>query len=373
MKEISKQMSDVVLGEKKVKPQKGKAGRRPPDSPPRVPLKKALVVASAIEEDNAGKPYSRIDLAQSIGSTPSSKVFRRLIIDSNKYGLTSGGIAADKIELTELGTAIVAPKQEGEREKGLLTALLKPPIFEKVLRFYDGKKIPPEDILKNSLRREFGVIPEDVSLIHEMLATNLADYGLVQDIKGSKYLQLEKLSSGEFKPSEEEEKAKEEPEEGLELAEELGKIEIPKPRVIFVAHGKNRKPLEQLKAILTQFKVPFKIAIDEPHKGRPITQKNAQLMRECTSGIFIFTADEETTDSKGEKVMRPSDNVVFELGAGIALYSDKIVILREEEVSFGSDFTDYGYITFEKDRLDAKAFDLMKELIGLGFLQVTPA
>jgi hypothetical protein len=63
---------------------------------------------------------------------------------------------------------------------------------------------------------------------------------------------------------------------------------------------------------------------------------------------------------------------VFELGAGIALFGDKIVIFREDGVTFGSDFTDYGHITFEKDKLDAKAFDLMKELIGLGFLQVTP-
>jgi predicted nucleotide-binding protein len=75
---------------------------------------------------------------------------------------------------------------------------------------------------------------------------------------------------------------------------------------------------------------------------------------------------------KGEKVYLPSDNVVFELGAGIALYGDKIVILREQDVSFGSDFSAFGHITFEKDKLDDKAFDLMKELIGLGFLQITP-
>jgi predicted nucleotide-binding protein len=66
-----------------------------------------------------------------------------------------------------------------------------------------------------------------------------------------------------------------------------------------------------------EFKVPFQVAIDEPHKGRPIGKKVEELMRNCTSGIFIFTADEETTDAKGQKVNRPSDNVVFELGAGM--------------------------------------------------------
>jgi len=94
-------------------------------------------------------------------------------------------------------------------------------------------------------------------------------------------------------------------------------------------------------------------------------------MRQCTSGIFIFTADEEATDSQGNKILRPSDNVVFELGAGTILYEKKIVVFREEGVSFGSDFTDYGRITFDKDKLDAKSFDLMKELISLGFLQVS--
>jgi len=95
-------------------------------------------------------------------------------------------------------------------------------------------------------------------------------------------------------------------------------------------------------------------------------------MRECTSGIFIFTADEETTDEKGQKVMRPSDNIVFELGAGTILYGEKIVIFREDGVSFGSDFTDFGRITFEHDKLDAKGIELFKELIAQGLIQLNP-
>jgi hypothetical protein len=43
------------------------------------------------------------------------------------------------------------------------------------------------------------------------------------------------------------------------------------------------------------------------------------------------------------------------------LYQDRIVIFREEGVEFGSDFTDYGRISFEKNNLRAKGLDLMKE------------
>lgn len=49
----------------------------------------------------------------------------------------------------------------------------------------------------------------------------------------------------------------------------------------------------------------------------------------------------------------------------------KIVIFKEEGVDFASDFSDFGYISFEKDKLDAKAMDLMKELVGFGILQIS--
>ena len=39
------------------------------------------------------------------------------------------------------------------------------------------------------------------------------------------------------------------------------------PKKVFIAHGKNRVPLEQLKKALDQFKVQYAVAVDEPNKG----------------------------------------------------------------------------------------------------------
>lgn len=36
------------------------------------------------------------------------------------------------------------------------------------------------------------------------------------------------------------------------------------------AIGTHKVPLEQLKKILVEFKIPIKVAMDEPHIGRPI-------------------------------------------------------------------------------------------------------
>ncbi len=140
-------------------------------------------------------------------------------------------------------------------------------------------------------------------------------------------------------------------------------------RGIFIAHGKSRKPLEQLKGILDEFKIPYRVVVDEPNLGRPISGKVREVMQSCNCAILIFTADEEFKDKDGNTIWRPSENVVFELGATGYLYDNKIVILKEEGVSFPTNFRDIGYIPFEKDQLEAKAMDVLKELLGFGIVK----
>ncbi|MDE1852651.1 MAG: nucleotide-binding protein [Thaumarchaeota archaeon] len=340
-------------------------------------MKRTLQVAESIEKNNAGKPYDRLTLAGSINYSPNSSGFRQIIISSGRYGLTEGGVYADKIGLSSLGSSIVAPTTDEQRGQGLREALLKPDLFRRVYEFYDKKQIPREELFKNALRKEFGVSPDDIDPCYNVITTNMKDYNLIQNIRGNDFLQLSRLAEASIATL---------PQPTLETAsgtdDELGEEhEAPQqpppatsqiPKQIFVAHGKNTRPLEQLEKILNRFKVSYKVAEEEANRGRPVGQKVAELMQSCTSGIFIFTADEETTDAQGNKVFRPSDNVVYELGAASVLYGEKIVVLKENDVSFASDFKDLAYITFDKDKLDAKAADLMVEFIGLGFLELRP-
>jgi len=92
-------------------------------------------------------------------------------------------------------------------------------------------------------------------------------------------------------------------------------------------------------------------------------------MRECGSAIFIFSDIGEPTE--GENVL-PNINVVYELGAASVLYEEKIIIFKEEKVNLASDFRDLCYIPFESEHLDAKAMELLKELIQLGFVKLAP-
>ena len=94
-------------------------------------------------------------------------------------------------------------------------------------------------------------------------------------------------------------------------------------------------------------------------------------MNSCNCAILIFTADEEFQDKDGNTVWRPSENVVHELGAAAYLYDNRIVIMKEEGVTFPTNFQDLGYISFKKDELDAKTMDILKELVGFGILKIS--
>ena len=354
-------------------------GRPPSDEQtfPRDSLLKVLQISESIEENNAGKPFDRLILAKSMNCSPNSSNFRQLITSSSKYGLTKGGYMAEKIALTPLGNLIVTSTTDKEKSEGLLRALTNSPVMKTILEFYNKKQIPKEELLKNSLKKEFKISSGNVDICYNVLMENIKDFNLIEDIKGNKYLNITNFDSitttdsVDIKNIEEIEPEIESTMEKSIEDKNLPKVQQEKTRQIFVAHGKNRIPLEQLKNILEQFNVPYKIAIDEANQGRPISQKVSELMRECTSSIFLFTKDEETKDLEGNVVYRPSDNVVYELGAASVLYGNKIVIFKQEGVSFGSDFKDLGYISFDDDKLNAKAMDLMKELIGFGLLKVS--
>jgi predicted nucleotide-binding protein len=340
--------------------------RRSPRPYPRHTLEQALVIAQALQDKNAGKPMKRIFVADAIGRKPGSSEFKFLLSSSAKYGLTSGTEKADYVELTVTGQEVTKPRSNEERLAALQKAVLAVETFKKIFEHYKDAKLPTEEFFKNVLEREFGIPHEWVNDCISTLTDNGKYSGIIRDVSGSPFIVL-----GEFDVTAA--PAKKPVTEGTQ--EETGEPTAKPPELtkkIFVAHGKNKTPLEQLKGILDQFKIPYTVAVDEPHKGRPISAKVAELMRECGSAVFIFTADEEYTDANGTKSYRPSDNVVYELGAATVLYGNRIVIFKEEGTDFASDFKDFGYITFEKDNIAAKAMDLLKELVALGFLKVTP-
>lgn len=59
------------------------------------------------------------------------------------------------------------------------------------------------------------------------------------------------------------------------------------------------------------------------------------------------------------------------MGAASVMYDNRIILFKEEAVQLASNFSGIGYITFEKDNLDAKVNELLRELVALKILKLS--
>ncbi|MBI5060462.1 nucleotide-binding protein [candidate division KSB1 bacterium] len=341
-------------------------------------LEDAVRVPRAIA-DNFGKDATKpLRVAEAMELEPGGLLFRRMTGAAVAYGLTDGAYNASTISLTPLGRRVVAPTEEGDERAALREACLKPRVIREFLTKYNNSKFPQDTIAKNVLE-EMGVGSDATARTFELLKKSADFVGFFRRVKDSTYVDLDNTAVQFPDPPPETAMIAEDDVQSdvRQLADastrppQKGEPQAGARRAIFIAHGKNKRPLEQLEGILKQYGIPYKIAIREANAGRPISQKVADVMNECGAAILIFTADEELTDKDGKPLWRPSENVVFELGASSFLYDRKIIVFKEDKVSLATNYSDIGYITFEQDRLTDKTNELFRELIAFKLISIT--
>jgi Predicted nucleotide-binding protein containing TIR-like domain len=357
---------------------------------PEYSLGQALTVASAIQDGASGMPVSRLTLSELVGRSPNASQFRKLLLASRAYGLTTGGVNAEQFDLTQLGDAATSADeiaQTAARRKAVMN--IEP--YRVFLTAYNGKKVPSPAAFREFLVAQASVPEGRADDCIEHILADAREVGFIRRLSSGEYVDLEGVDPSAMRLAENGDSTPPEAEdEEVDVTHTAGDstpqdddgpvgAEAPglgiTPRKVFVAHGKDREPLGQLKRVLDQFKVKYAVAIDEPHKGRPISTKVASLMRdECSSAIFIFTADEAFVQrgpsGDEQEIWRPSENLVYELGAASVLYDRRIVIFKDKRVTFPSDFADLGYIEFEPGQLAAEMGTLFAELVSLDILEV---
>lgn len=377
---------------------------RGPSRPyPPIVLKEVAKLAQAIRDSNAGRPMNRILLAHAMGRSPSSTQFRDLITSSGKYGFTNGNYGSESIELTELGQQLTTPRSQEEHLDALRQGMRNIPLFDQVLTHFNNNKLPPPEFLRNTLERDtFKVQPEWAQEAAELFTENGREVGFVRQVAGSPYVILESGPPVEDTQSDiretlvapNETRADGKPLTADALGADQLAIDVPRPvapnsassppspappegltrpesRQFLIAHGWDKEALQQVQNILNRFHIPYVVAQEEPSAGRPISQKVHDLIKSCSAGIFIFSADQEFRNKDGETIWRPRENVIYELGAASLEYGQRIVVFKERGVYFPSDFSDLGHIEYEKGKLEAKAMDLIMELIALGAVKIT--
>ena len=132
---------------------------------------------------------------------------------------------------------------------------------------------------------------------------------------------------------------------------------------LFITHGKNFKILDQVKQIVLFGKFEPVIAIEHETSAKPVPKKVMDDMRECCAAVIHVNTDRVLLDNAKNEIPLINENVLIEIGAAMALYGDKFVLLVEEGVTLPSNLQGLYECRYDGAELSADAMlKLLKAL-----------
>lgn len=342
---------------------------------PAFSLDDALRVPLAIYDNYGGKPTRPLSVAQAMQLSPTSSQFRMLCGAAIAYGITEGGYNAASISITDLGRKILRPLSEGGDQVAKREALLKPRVCREFLSKYDGSRLPRTDIAYNVLE-ELGVPRPSAEDVLKLLLESANSVGFLKVINDHQYVDLDDTPTP-LPINQADEKSAEVPtEDSNSRAFDEGSphsvADVPRPlsrsadiltkdkldstnRRVFITHGKNRKLVPQLKQLLEYGEFEPVVSIESESVAKPVTDKVLDEMRSCGAAIIHVAAeiDHKTPDGSVEKLL--NQNVLIEIGAAIALYGRRFILLVENGVKLPSNLQGLYEVRYSGETLDSEA------------------
>ena len=132
---------------------------------------------------------------------------------------------------------------------------------------------------------------------------------------------------------------------------------------VFLTHGKNIKVLEQVKELVEYGKFEPVVAMEHETAAKPVPKKVMDDMRACKAAVIHVSAEGVLRDEDDNEIPRINENVLIEIGAAMALYGDKFVLVVEEGLDLPSNLQ--GLYECRYEGTDLKPSAMMKLLKAL--------
>jgi predicted nucleotide-binding protein len=121
---------------------------------------------------------------------------------------------------------------------------------------------------------------------------------------------------------------------------------------VFITHGKNQEIVSQLKEMLTFGGFTPMVAIENETISKPVPDKVLDEMRSCDAAVIHGGAELRLMDQDGKEHRMLNQNVLIEIGAAMALYGRKFILLVEKGVTLPSNLQGLYEVRHEGGKLD---------------------
>jgi len=330
---------------------------------PLASLQQAQKIASAIVNNFAGDGGSPPDIALALEISPTSSAWPALSGASIAYGLTDGGVNANAIKLTRLGRKLVAPEAEGEDLAARREAILKPQILKQFFERYRRAKLPADLIAANVLK-SFGLPADRVESALEIIKANGRYAGIIRDTPTGPFVNLdspgvpaptatpELTEHVDIAETEKREEAGSSTQTSTPAPAQASTANAAKLNRVFISHGKQKAIVGQIKELLTFGSFEPVVSVERESTAIPVPEKVFEDMRSCGAGVIHVGSEGKYLDTEGKEITKLNDNVLIEIGAAMALYGKKVILLVERGVTLPSNMQGLYRCDFEGDRLD---------------------
>lgn len=370
----SKKAAGKKSASKKAIAQTPSAGKRAYLSQSDVPsfsLAQGMRIPRAIAEHYGFRPTTPLNVAAALNMQPSTGAFRQLCGAAIAYGLTKGGCHAPEISIEPLGMRIVRPTKEGDDLEAKREALLKPRVIGEFLQRYDNAPLPREDIGRNVLI-DMGVPHDRVTSVQEMIIEGADSVGILKTIKDKRYVDLSDVPAASSDPGSEEPDTSR-----TEVSDNAIKPQAVEPprapgvrtldgtnRRVFITHGKNRAFIDPIRKLLGFGEMEPVVSLDKTSVSQPVPDKVMNEMRSCGSAIIHVDAEQKLIDQDANEQAILNPNVLIEIGAAMALYGRRFILLVRKGVKLPSNLQGLFEVRYSGDSLDGEATIKLLEAIN---------
>ena len=330
---------------------------------PRITVERALQVPRALADQYAGQPVSPLNIAAALEMSPTSSNFPTLCGASSAYGLTGGTARSPRISLTLLGRRIVLPTEEGDDRDAIVEAVLTPAIERRFLEHYDGSPLPVAKIAQNVLET-WGVPANAAERSYETIRENAQFANLITVVKGKECIDLSRVQPPETKTESEPPTATDLPAPDADIVAEptdgdetsaIGPSIRPSTNRVFIAHGRDLTVASQLKELLEVVGLEPVIAIDEEATSKPLSEKVLGDLLSCSAGIIHIRPEPLLSDAADQEHMVLNQNVLIEIGAALAHFRDRFILLVEEGTELPSNIAGLYQVRYSGNELGHSA------------------
>lgn len=334
-------------------------------------LDDALRIPRAIAENYAAKPTSPLNVAAALEMQPNAGRFRLLTGAAIAYGVTTGGANAPEIVITPLGIRIVRPTKEGDDLLARREALLRPRVVGEFLQKYNGSPLPQANIAVNVLL-EMGVPTDRADEILDFIMQGAESVGVLREIKGKKYVDLSGVPLSVA--AKEEDTAEEEPASEPDADTPFVSPDLTvTPRIpltgtqerrVFITHGKNKALIDPIKKLLGFGELEPVVSVEKTSVSQPVPDKVMGEMRSCGAAIIHVDAELRLIDKDAAEHVVLNPNVLIEIGAAMALFGRRFILLVREGVKLPSNLQGLFEVRYTGDALDGDATIKLLEAIN---------